>query len=297
MTLSALGAPRDFLDPKLADAKRHPGQRASAAAMRGLLDDEIARDGCGPLRAPLSLRYAPQVTGAARSAHAFAAAAVEAELDAAADNPLFFPDGSHSSNSATTGGDELAQALDFLAIAIASLAVASERRTAALLDGSLLPLALRHPGARPGVDSGLLIAQYSAAALVAELRARAVPASLQSIPTCPGEDHVSMSALAARHARFAVDRARTVIAIEVLCACQAIDLAGIELSAPLAALHARVRDRVPVLVEDRVLADDIAGTLAALAEDPASRLRVVSAASSSAALGRPDGQLDRSIAR
>ena len=265
MTLSALGAPRDFLDPRLSDAKRHEGQRASAHATRDLLAGAIGRDPAGvPLRAPLSLRYAPQVTGAARSALAFATAAVEAELDAVADNPLLLADGSLCSNSATTGGQELAQALDLLAIAVTSLAVASERRTAALLDGSALPLALRHPRARAGVDSGLLIAQYTAAALVAELRARGGAASLHSIPTCPGEDHVSMSALAARQAGLAVDRARTVLAIEVLCACQAVDLAGVELAPPLAVLHARLREAVPVLVEDRVLGEDIAAAIAAL---------------------------------
>jgi histidine ammonia-lyase len=263
MTLSALGAPRDFLDERLAEAKAHPGQQASARAMRRLLGDDIRR-AAGPLRAPLSLRYAPQVIGAARSALAFATTAIEAELAAAADNPILFDDGSLSSNSASTGGQELAQALDLLAAALASLAVASERRAAALLDGSALPLALRHPRARPGVDSGLLIAQYTAAALVAELRVRGGAASAHSIPTCPGEDHVSMSALAARQARFAADRARTVVAIELLCACQAVDVAGAALAPALGALHARVRERVPVWVEDRFLADDIAGTLAAI---------------------------------
>ena len=264
MSLCALGAPREFLDPRLCEAKRHGGQEASARAMRDLLGGSIARGSAGSLRAPLSTRYAPQVTGAARSALAFATTSIEAELDAVADNPLLFADGTLSSNSGTTGGQELAQALDLLAISITSVAVASERRTAALLDGSALPLALRHPRARAGVDSGLLIAQYTAAALVAELRARGGAASLHSIPTCPGEDHVSMSALAARQAGFAVDRARTVVAIEVLCACQAVDLAGVELAPPLAALHARVRERVPVLVEDRILGDDIAAALAAI---------------------------------
>src|SRR6185503_20422120 len=186
----------------------------------------------------------------------------EHELDAASDNPVLLEDGSLCSNSATTGGHELAQALDLLAGALVALAVASERRTAALLDGSALPLALRHPRARAGVDSGLLIAQYTATALVAELRVRGGAASAHSIPTCPGEDQVSMSALAARQAGFAVHRARTVVAIELLCASQAVDLSGVALAPPLAALHARVR--VPVWVEDRFLAEDIAGTLAAV---------------------------------
>lgn len=232
--------------------------------MRALVGEEIRRAAGGPLRSPLSIRYAPQVTGAARSALAFATRAIECELDAAADNPLLLEDGTLSSNSATTGGQELAQALDLLAGALVSLAVSSERRVAALLDGSALPLALRHPRARPGIDSGLLIAQYTAAALVAELRVRGGAAGAHSIPTCPGEDQVSMSALAARQARFALDRARTVVAIELLCACQAVDLAAVALAPPLAALHARVRARVPVWLEDRFLADDIAATLAAL---------------------------------
>lgn len=265
MTLAGLGAPRDFLDPRLAAGKRHRGQEESAGAMRALLGDWAAGGAAGgPLRAPLSLRYAPQVTGAARRAHDFASQAVEAELNADADNPVLFPDGTLSSNSGTTGGQELAQALDLLATAMISVAVASERRTAALLDGSALPLSLRHPRARAGIDSGLLIAQYTAGALVAELRARGGAAGVQSIPTCPGEDHMSMSALAARQARFAIGRARTVVAIELLCACQAVDLAGVELAPRLATLHARVRERVPVLVEDRILAGDIAGALAAV---------------------------------
>lgn len=265
MTLCALGCPRDFLDQRLAAAKRHPGQEESARAMRTLLGDRLGTAGGGPLRSPLSLRYAPQVTGAARSALAFATAAIERELDAAADNPLLLDDRSLSSNSPTTGGHELAQALDLVTSSLVSLAVASERRTAALLDGSALPLALRHPRARPGVDSGLLIAQYTAAALVAELRAGfGAAAAAHSIPTCPGEDLASMSALAARHARAALDRARTVVAIELLCACQAVELTAAPLAPPLAALHARVRARVPVWIEDRFLAEDIAATLGAV---------------------------------
>ncbi|HTM22969.1 MAG TPA: aromatic amino acid ammonia-lyase, partial [Kofleriaceae bacterium] len=133
MTLAALGAPRDFLDECLAEAKRHPGQQSSARAMRSLLGEQIRRPAGGPLRAPLSLRYAPQVTGAGRTALTFASESIEHELDAAADTPVLLEDGSLCSNSATTGGHELAQALDLLAGALVALAVASERRTAALL--------------------------------------------------------------------------------------------------------------------------------------------------------------------
>lgn len=293
LTLWAGGAPRDFLDPRLAREKGHPGQAESAARTRALLEggEETACRGrhggtaaaaepgrahpTAPaeparprLRAPLSSRYAPQVTGAARTALAVAEAAVETELNAGADNPVILADGTTWSNSATTGGHELATALDALAAALVPVAVAAERRVAALLDGRStdLPAFLRHPRARAGTDSGFMIAQYSAAAVVAELRARAMPRSVQSVPTCPGEDLVSMSAPAARHAGWVVGEVETTIAIELLCAAQAADLAtaagGPPLPPALAAAHHAVREVVPVQVEDRLLGDDIAQVLA-----------------------------------
>ena len=277
LTLVAIGAPRDFLDPQLAAEKRHPGQAESARRARGLLGRPADRplqpvpssvagapagEGAAPalLRAPLSSRYAPQVTGAARTALSLARAAVEAELTAGADNPLLCPDGRVTSNSATTGGQELSLALDLLGAALTSVAVASERRTAGLLEGrGGLPPFLRHPRARPGVDSGLMIAQYTAAAAVAELRARGGLASVQSIPTCAGvEDHVSMSALAARQAARAAELCQAVVAIELVCACQAAELSGRPLPPSLGRALAAVRERVPLWIHDRLLADDLA---------------------------------------
>jgi histidine ammonia-lyase len=179
------------------------------------------------------MRYAPQVAGAARSALAFCQQVITTEMNASVDNPMVFDDGELTSNSGSTSGQELAQALDLLASSAASLAVASERRCALLLDpahnGGLPPF-LRGPAPS---NSGLMIAQYTAASLVAELRARSVPASLQSIPTCPREDQVSMSALSARHAAFAIETGEAVLAIELLAASRAIDLAKIVLPEPL----------------------------------------------------------------
>jgi histidine ammonia-lyase len=222
------------------------------------------------------VRYAPQIAGAARTALDLAERVVAAEIDAAVDNPFLDPDGFVTSNSPLTGGQELGQAFDLLAIALTSLAVASERRTAALLDDRMsgLPAFLRHPRSRAGIDSGLMIAQYTAAALVAEMRARGGAASVQSIPTCAGvEDHVSMCSIAARHAAWAVERAETVAAIELLCAAQAADLAGHPLPARLAPVHAALRARVPLQIEDRLLADDIQSALAAVREiEPAALL-------------------------
>jgi len=277
LSLCALRAPADFLDPRLAREKRHAGQEESTRRTRELIGAaRAAGPTAGLLRAPLSLRYAPQNAGAARTALDLAERVVAAEIDAAVDNPFLDPDGFVTSNSPLTGGQELAQAFDVLAIALTSLAVASERRTAALLDDRMsgLPAFLRHPRSRAGVDSGLMIAQYTAAALVAEMRARGGAASVQSIPTCAGvEDHVSMCSIAARHAAWAVERAETVAAIELLSAAQAADLAGQPLPARLAPLHAAVRARVPLHIEDRLLADDIQSALVAVREiEPAALL-------------------------
>jgi histidine ammonia-lyase len=217
----------------------------------------------------LSVRYAPQILGAARTALELAERVVAAELDAAVDNPFLDADGFVTSNSPLTCGQELAQAFDLLASSFTSVAVASERRTAALLDERMsgLPAFLRHPRSRPGVDSGLMIAQYTAAALVAEMRARGGAAGVQSIPTCAGvEDHVSMCSIAARHAAWVIERAETVVAIELLCAGQASALAGRPLPAPLTPLLSALRSRVPVQVEDRFLAGDIAVALGVLRE-------------------------------
>jgi histidine ammonia-lyase len=265
LSLCALGSPSDFLDPLLAREKRHPGQIESSRRVRELVGAARPAAASAPvMRAPLSVRYAPQILGAARTALELAERVIAAELDAAVDNPFLDPDGFVTSNSPLSCGQELAQAFDLLGSSFTSVAVASERRTAALLDErtSGLPAFLRHGRSRPGVDSGLMIAQYTAAALVAEMRARGGAAGVQSIPTCAGvEDHVSMCSIAARHAAWVVERAETVVAIELLCAGQAAALAGRPLPAPLAPLVHALRARVPVQVEDRFLAGDIASAL------------------------------------
>jgi histidine ammonia-lyase len=189
-------------------------------------------------------------------------------MNASVDNPMIFADGSLTSNSGSTSGQECAQALDFLATSITSLAVISERRIATLLDpvrsGGLPPF-LR---GRAATSSGLMIAQYTAASLVAELRARAVPASIQSMPTCGNsEDQSSMSALAARHAAWVIQTCETVLATELLTACRAIDLAPERLAPPLVALHAAVRRVVPASDEDRVVGDDLAALVMYIRRD------------------------------
>jgi histidine ammonia-lyase len=226
------------------------------------------------LRDALSLRCVPQVLGAARDAIAHAARTLEIEINAVNDNPLFgVADGWVTSNSGNFHGQQAGEVLDYLANALTSVAVTSERRCARLVDehhNGGLPAFLIHPDAPQGENSGFMIAQYTAAALVAELRTRAVAASVQSVPTCANtEDHVPMSPLAARRAAFAADAAAQVVAIELLLAAQAIDLRGLTPAPALRVLHRELRAAVPVMVEDRILADDIAQARAVVERCPA----------------------------
>ena len=273
MTLEVLGAVDDAFDARVALAKPHPGQIATSAAMRRWTagSKTVLAPRAGRLRDALSLRCIPQVLGATRDAIAQAASTIEIEINAANDNPLFgVADGFVTSNSGNFHGQRAGEVLDQLANSLTSLAVIAERRAARLVDeknSGGLPAFLIHPGAAEGENNGFMIAQYTAAALIAELRMRSVPATIQSVPTCANtEDHVPMSPLAAERARFAVDTAATVVAIEALLAAQAYALRGLEPSPALRPLLAAIRARVPPMIEDRVLADDIAAVAAALAD-------------------------------
>jgi histidine ammonia-lyase len=278
MTMVAVSSRDDFLNPDLVGTEKERGAEivASAASLRALVGY-----GSGPaseaVREPLSTRCAPQVFGATRGAVARARAALELDLNARIDNPSLLPDGTLSNNAGTMHAQAVAEALDALVTSVTSLASMSERRTARLLDPSRNgghPAFLVHPAAKAGLNSGLMIAQYTAAALVAELRAGASPGSIQSIPVCNGtEDHGSMSALSARRAAWAVELAEIVVAIELLTATQALDLRfgdaiGAHTLTP--GLYTRwraIRDVVPVLVDDRVLSDDIEAIVVLLRRD------------------------------
>lgn len=265
LALEALGGLPDSFDERTALAKPHPGQIATSAALRRLTAGSAAVLPPRPsrLRDALSLRCIPQVLGATRDAVAHAAAGLEIEINAANDNPLFgLADGWVTSNSGNFHGQRAAELLDYLANSVSSLAVISERRSARLVDeknsGGLPPF-LIHPEAAAGENSGLMIAQYTAASLVAELRSRAVATAIQSVPTCANtEDHVPMAPLAARRAAFAVETAGQIVAIELLLACQALDLRGIRPAPALRPLYEALRAQVPVMVQDRVVAEDIA---------------------------------------
>jgi histidine ammonia-lyase len=241
----------------------HPGQADSAANLRallagsGIMESHRTPD-CTRVQDAYSLRCAPQVHGAARDTVAHAEAVAGRELASAVDNPVVTADGRVESNG-NFHGAPLAYVLDFLAIAVADVASMSERRTDRFLDVARshgLPPFLADD---PGVDSGHMIAQYTQAAIVAELKRLAVPASVDSIPSSAmQEDHVSMGWAAARKLRRAVDGLTRVVAIELLTAARAQDLrAPLVPAAATAAVRDRLRAAVPGPGPDRWLAPEI----------------------------------------
>jgi histidine ammonia-lyase len=264
MTMEALGGLTDSFDERVALAKPHAGQVEASRRLRELTAGSAAvlAPRPGRLRDALSLRCVPQVLGAAREAIRHCAGTLQVEINAANDNPLFgVADGWVTSNSGNFHGQHAGEVLDYLANSMTSVAVMSERRIARLVDPATnggLPAFLIHPDAPQGVNSGFMIAQYTAASLVAELRMRAIPASIQSIPTCANtEDHVPMSSLAARRAAFAVDTAMQVVAIELLLAAQGLDVRGLHPAPALRGAYGAIREQVPAMVQDRIVGPDI----------------------------------------
>lgn len=223
-----LGTDQVFLPELHLPLRPHPGQAKSAANMfHALKDSEIVQShkvDDTKVQDAYSLRCAPQVTGAVRDTITHACLVAERELAAAIDNPVVLDDGRVSSNG-NFHGAPIAYVLDFLAIAAADLGSISERRTDRMLDKARshgLPPFLADD---PGVDSGLMIAQYTQAALVSENKRLAVPASVDSIPSSAmQEDHVSMGWSAARKLRSAVSNLAKIISIEYLTAARALDL-------------------------------------------------------------------------
>jgi histidine ammonia-lyase len=228
MTLEALLGTDRVLAPDLHAIRPHPGQADSAANMLAVLHgSEMTGQHQGDeprVQDAYSVRCAPQVAGAGRDTLAHAELVAERELAAAVDNPVVLPDGRVESNG-NFHGAPVAYVLDFLAIAAADLASIAERRTDRLLDKARshgLPAFLADD---PGVDSGLMIAQYTQAALVSELKRLAVPASVDSIPSSAmQEDHVSMGWSAARKLRHVVDDLARVVAVELVAASRALEL-------------------------------------------------------------------------
>ncbi|MDI3316340.1 MAG: histidine ammonia-lyase [Bacillota bacterium] len=254
LSLQALRGIPDPFRAELQALRPHPGQIRSAARLRAYLEGSRLTTAPGELRVQdaYSLRCMPQVHGASRDALEYVGRVLETEINAVTDNPLVFADPPEAISGGNFHGQPLALALDLLAIAVAELGDISERRTERLLNpqSSGLPPFLARNG---GVESGLMLIQYTQAALVSENKTLAHPASVDSIPTSAGqEDHVSMGAWAARKARRVVGNVALVLAAEAMAAAAAADLRGPEELAPASsAVYRRIRAVVPPLRGDR----------------------------------------------
>ena len=268
LSVDALKGSIKPFDPRISELRGQPGQIRVAAAIAELLDGSLivpSHARCGKVQDPYSFRCQPQVMGAALDLLATAARTLVIEAGAVTDNPIVFPD----EDSAISGGNFHAQpvafAADTIAMALCEVGSISERRTAVLVDPKMsgLPPFLTEDS---GVNSGLMIPQVTAAALVSENKSLAFPASVDSIPTSAGqEDHVSMAPIAARKAGQIARNAAGVIAVELIAAAQGVDFhAPLKTSPKLLQVHSKVREITPRFTSDRYWADDMAALQAAV---------------------------------
>ena len=270
-TEAAKGTDAPF-DPRIHALRRHRGQIEVAAALRALMTDSgiraSHRDDDPRVQDPYCLRCQPQVMGAALDVLRQAAATLEDEANGVSDNPLIFPDTDEALSGGNFHAEPVAFAADMIALAICEIGSIAERRVAMLVDPALsgLPAFLT---AHPGLNSGFMIPQVTAAALVSENKQRAYPASVDSIPTSANqEDHVSMAAHGARRLLAMAANAQNVIGIELLAAAQGCDFhAGLCSSEALERMRARLRRDVPGLGEDRYFASDMAAATALVRSD------------------------------
>jgi histidine ammonia-lyase len=271
LSLDALKGTDAAFDERIHSARPHAGQSLVAANLRRMLEGSTLREShkdCGRVQDAYSLRCMPQVHGAARAAFAYARQVLEVEANSATDNPLIFPDEGEGGLVVSGGnfhGQPVAQVLDVVALALADLASISERRIERLvnpdLSGDLPPFLTDDPG----VSSGFMIAQITAAALASECKALSMPASVDSIPAGAGkEDHVSMGMTSAIKLRRVLRNVETVLGLELMIAAQ-----GLEYRRPLRPgrgverAYDVVRERHPPLTPDPNLAPDneVAATL------------------------------------
>lgn len=251
----------DALDERVHTIRAHWGQLETARMLRKLLEGSrnVTRQGQIRVQDRYSLRCTPQVHGASWDALEYVKGRVETEMNSVTDNPIIFSDTREGISGGNFHGQPMALAFDFLGIALAELANISERRIESLVNPSIsgLPAFLVENG---GLNSGFMIVQYTAAALVSENKVLAHPASVDSIPSSGNqEDHVSMGTIAARKAGEIMGNLRRVIAMELMCACQAIDLRDGKDSLGIGtrAAYEAVRSVCPMLKEDRPLYEDI----------------------------------------
>jgi histidine ammonia-lyase len=260
-TDAARGSDTPF-DPRIHALRGHRGQIDAADALRRLLDGsairESHRSGDPRVQDPYCLRCQPQVMGAALDLLRQCAATLSTEANGVSDNPLIFAEAGEALSGGNFHAEPVAFAADIMALGICEIGSMSERRVAMLIDPALSGLpAFLTP--RPGLNSGFMLPQVTAAALVAENKQRAAPASVDSIPTSANqEDHVSMAAHGAARLLPMVENAINIVGIELLTAAQACDFhAPLRSSAPLEAVRAAIRAGVPHLDEDRLMHPDL----------------------------------------
>ncbi len=260
LTVEALNGIIDAFDPKVHEVRPHSGQITTASNLLRLLDESQLTTHQGEMRVqdPYTLRCLPQIHGATKDALAFIKEKVEIEMNGVTDNPLIFTEEDQVISGGNFHGQPMALPFDFLAIALAELANAAERRIERLVNPQLsgLPAFLTEKG---GLHSGLMIAQYSAAALVSENKILAHPASVDSIPSSANqEDHVSMGTIAARKAREIAFNTSRVLGIELMTAAQAIEFKeSKELGKGTMIAYKTLRKSLKPLKEDRILYRDI----------------------------------------
>jgi histidine ammonia-lyase len=264
MSLEVLMGSKTEFDPRIHQLRPHPGQLASADNMLRLTEGSQiiqSHEGCSRVQDAYTLRCSPQIHGASKDAVQHAKKVVEIEINSTTTNPLIFSDTEEVRLGGNFHGQPVAMAADYLSMGLAELANVSERRIERMVNPQLseLPAFLVENG---GLNSGYMIAQYAAASLVSENKVLAHPACVDSIPTSANkEDHVSMGTIAARQCKQILDNTRSVLAIEFLCAVQAYDL--LCLKNPMkwgkgsGTAYEIIRERIPYLAEDRVVADDI----------------------------------------
>jgi histidine ammonia-lyase len=265
-TEAAKGSDTPF-DHRIHVLRRQPGQIETADALRGLMAGSAIRashaDHDDRVQDPYCLRCQPQVMGAALDILRQAAATLAFEANGVSDNPLIFPETDEALSGGNFHAEPVAFAADIIALAICEIGSLAERRIAMLVDPALSGLpAFLTP--QPGLNSGFMIPQVTAAALVSENKQKAYPASVDSIPTSANqEDHVSMAAHGARRLLKMVENAQTVVAIELLAAAQGCDFhAPLVSSAPLEAVRASLRADIPHLSDDRYFHPDIQAAIA-----------------------------------
>jgi histidine ammonia-lyase len=270
MSLEVLMGSRTEFNQRIHERRPHPGQAAAADNMERITrHSEIitSHKDCSRVQDAYTLRCSPQVHGATKDAMAYVQKVIETEMNSSTGNPLIFPESQDFLLGGNFHGQPVALALDFLSMAVSEMGNISERRVERLVNPFLsgLPAFLVKEG---GLNSGFMIAQYTAAALVSENKILSHPACVDSIPTSANkEDHVSMGTISARKCREVVRNTEHVVAIELLCAAQALDLfTNLKPGEGTLAAYRVIRKAVSHLEKDRVLSTDIAKILALIRE-------------------------------